>query len=122
MISDAQFSRLLEVALAVTHLGRPAQGRAMLEDLLVYRPGFPPALIGLAFNHAVTDDFEGALAILRDQVLARNPQDAQALATLGLTLKLAGRPEEAQKVLADPQTRAQGETAALVDSLTASSG
>lgn len=99
MISDAQFRRLLDLGLAGAHLGRTAQARAILEGLLAYKPGHAPALLGLALTHTAVNEFERAEAILRDEVLAKNPADPEALALLGLTLALSGRAAEAAAAL-----------------------
>jgi cytochrome c-type biogenesis protein CcmH/NrfG len=117
MISEAQFSRLLDIALAATHRGLVADGRAVLEGLLTYWPGHQPTLIALAFNHAVVGDFEKAVAILKDEALAKNKDDQQALAMLGLTLKLAERTEEAQEVLTALSKSSDQEVAALAQTL-----
>ncbi|MDR2934629.1 MAG: tetratricopeptide repeat protein [Candidatus Adiutrix sp.] len=99
MISDAQFRRLLDLGLAGVHLGRPAQARALLEGLLAYKPGHAPTLLGLALTHTAVNEFAPAEAILRNEVLAKNPDDPEALAILGLTLALAGRTAEASAAL-----------------------
>ncbi|MDR1309672.1 MAG: tetratricopeptide repeat protein [Deltaproteobacteria bacterium] len=121
MISKAQFSLLLDVALAATHRGLAADGRAILEGLLAWNPGYRPALIGLAFNHAAVDDFARAEAILRNDVLAQDPDDAQAQAMLGLTLRLAGRADEAIAILAELRDKAEGEAAELAGALASES-
>lgn len=119
MISEAQLSRLLDVALTAAHRGLAADSRAMLEGLLAYKPGHAPALIGLAFTHVVVNDFDPAIDMLRRDVLDKNPGDQEALAILGLALKLAGRQGEAEEILAGLKTGADGVAAELAAALTA---
>jgi thioredoxin-like negative regulator of GroEL len=99
LIDEAQLARLVDVGLAAAHLGKPGEARAIFEKLLVYRPEHAPAKIGLAFTYLVCNDWEKAEAILRDEVLARNPEDTEALALLGLALGFAGKAEEAARTL-----------------------
>jgi thioredoxin-like negative regulator of GroEL len=99
LIDETQLARLVDVGLAAAHLGKPGEARAIFENLLVYRPEHAPARIGLAFTYLVCNDWEKTEAILRDEVLAKNPQDAEALALLGLALGFAGKAEESVKVL-----------------------
>ncbi|MDR0379889.1 MAG: tetratricopeptide repeat protein [Candidatus Accumulibacter sp.] len=99
LINDTQLAQLVDVGLAAAHLGRPGEARAIFENLLVYKPGHVPAQIGLAFSHLVCNDFEKAETLLREKVLSQNPQDAEALALLGLALSFDGRIEEAAKAL-----------------------
>ena len=99
MLTKEQITRLLDIAGAATHKGLTAQARRIYEGVLADRPGFVPALIGLAFNHMTVDQFGEAEDILRNQVLAKNPGDADALAYLGLCLRLEGRTDEARAVL-----------------------
>lgn len=90
IITDRQLSRLTDLGLAAAHFGEPALARSLFENLLIYRPGHAPAQIGLAFSCLVTGNLADARRILEDEVLTRNPDDADALALLGLTLSFAG--------------------------------
>jgi thioredoxin-like negative regulator of GroEL len=99
LIDETQLARLVDVGLAAAHLGKPGEARAIFENLLVFRPEHAPAKIGLAFTYLVCNDFGKAAAILRDEVLARNPQDAEALVLLGLALGFDGQAEEAARAL-----------------------
>jgi thioredoxin-like negative regulator of GroEL len=98
MIDNTQLSRLTDVGLAAAHFGKPGEARVIFENLLRYRPEYTPARIGLAFTHLVANGFAQAEAILND-VLAANPQDADAQALLGLTLSFSGQPEKAVRLL-----------------------
>jgi cytochrome c-type biogenesis protein CcmH/NrfG len=99
LIDETQFARLVDVGLVAAHLGKPGEARRIFENLLAAKPGHAPAKIGLAFTHLVCNDFAKAEAILRDEVLAGNPQDAEALALLGLALSFGGKHEEAAQTL-----------------------
>jgi cytochrome c-type biogenesis protein CcmH/NrfG len=120
LIDTTQLTRLVDVGLAATHLGKPAQARALFENLLAYRPEHAPARIGLAFTYLVCNDFGKAEAILRDEVLAKKPQDVEALAFLGLALSFSGKFEEAARVL--EHVPADSSAACLVQAITASTG
>lgn len=99
MLSDTQIQRLIDLANAACQKGFVDDARVMLDGVLALRPDCAPARIGLAFTHIVVDDFDGAVAILDDQVLARNPDDFDALALKGLAFMLAGRSDEARETL-----------------------
>jgi thioredoxin-like negative regulator of GroEL len=92
-ITDTELSRLVDVGFAAAHLGEVSHARALFENLLQYKE-HAPARIGLALTYLVAGDFTRAEAILRDEVLAKNPADADALALLGLNLVLDGRAAE----------------------------
>ncbi|MDR1647590.1 MAG: tetratricopeptide repeat protein [Zoogloeaceae bacterium] len=98
IINSAQLSQLTDVGLAAAHLGKPGEARAIFENLLACAPEHAPAQIGLAFTYLVSNDFEKAETLLRE-ALAKNPEDGEALALLGLTLGFGGKPEEAAKAL-----------------------
>ena len=81
MFSERQIARLLDLGNLACQKGMVKEARTIIEGVLALRPGFPPALVGLAFTRVVVDDFDGAQAIL-DKVLAANPEDSDALAML----------------------------------------
>ncbi|GHT93584.1 hypothetical protein FACS1894116_05900 [Betaproteobacteria bacterium] len=97
-ITDTELSRLVDVGLAAAHLGVIGRARSLFESLLQYKE-HAPARIGLALTYLTVGDFERSETILRDEVLANNPKDPEALAILGLTLILSGRPEDGVAVL-----------------------
>ena len=86
MLSDAQISRLLDVANAACHTGNVADARTIYER------------------------------ILKEEVLAVAPDDADALAVLGLCYTLAGRNDEAEAVLL-PLAEGEGASAELAAGL-----
>ncbi|WP_297218890.1 tetratricopeptide repeat protein [uncultured Desulfovibrio sp.] len=99
MLTERQIARLLDLANLACQKGMIGEGRSIFQAVLAIRPGFAPALVGLAFSHIVVDDFDGALTLL-DKVLAANAADADALAMRGLACMLAGRREEAEQAFA----------------------
>lgn len=99
MVSERQMARLLDLANLACQKGLVGEARSIFQAVLALRPGFAPALVGLAFSHVVVDDFDTALTIL-DRVLADNAADADALAMRGLACLLAGRREEAEHAFA----------------------
>ena len=115
MLEHAQIVRLLDIANAGCHRGLVQEARSIYNNVLVLMPGHSPARIGLAMSHLVVDDFEKAEEILRE-VLAENAADAEARATLGLCLSLAGRKDEAREYLA-PLASEEGTSASLASSL-----
>lgn len=116
MLSDAQISRLLDVANAACHTGNAADARVIYEGVLALRPAFAPALVGKALSHVVVDDFDEAERILKEEVLSVRPNDPEGLAVLGLSRLLARRYGEAADVLA-PLAEGEGPTAALAAGL-----
>ena len=96
MLSERHIARLLDLGNLACQKGMVGNARIIFDGVLALKPGFAPALVGLAFSHVVVDDFDRAQEIL-DQVLAVNPDDADALAMLGL---LAGRRDDAERVFA----------------------
>lgn len=116
MLSDAQISRLLDVANAACHGGNVVDARAVYAGVLALRPGFAPALMGKAMSHIVVDDFDEAERILKDEVLAAMPEDEDARTLLGLCYTLAKRRDEAEAVL-DPLAAGEGPRAELASGL-----
>ncbi len=111
MLSDKQRNLLLDIAYAGCHKGLVSEARAVCAGVLAAWPGFAPALIGLALSHVVIGERAVAERILKEDVLAKNPEDADARAVLGLTALLDGRPDEAEvlfKPLAAGETSASG--------------
>lgn len=99
MLTEEQIIRLQDVGFAACHSGAVYEARKIFDGLLLLRPGNAPILIGLALSHIVVDDFEVAEHILRDQVLTKHPDDADAQIMLGLCYILCGRHDEARVIL-----------------------
>lgn len=116
MLSDAQISRLLDVANAACHGGNVVDARAVYAGVLALRPRFAPALMGKAMSHIVVDDFDEAERILKDEVLAVMPEDEDARTLLGLCYTLAKRGDEAEAVL-DPLAAGESPRAELASGL-----
>ena len=91
MLTNAEVTRLLDVANAGINKGQIALARTVYEGILAGRPDHAPTLISLALSYIAVSDFERADEILRDKVLAANPDDADALVYLGLSAEILGR-------------------------------
>ena len=116
-ITDTEFSRLVDVGFAAAHRGEVALARELFEPLLRYKDS-APARIGLALPYLVSGDFARAESILKDEVLAKNPADAEALALLGLNQTLAGHAEEGAALLERvPKESAGGKLVAALSAL-----
>lgn len=98
ILNDKQISRLLDIANTGCQKGYVYDARNIYEAVLAVKPGFAPANIGLAFSYVVTDGFEKAEEILKD-VLAKAPQDEDALVMLGLCYALDKQNEKAFAIL-----------------------
>jgi FimV-like protein len=96
IINDTELARLVDVGLAAAHLGDTVHARTLFENLLRYKD-HAPARIGLALTYLSTNDFTQAETLL-NEVLAKNPEDAEAQALLGLTLSFAGRIDDAAAI------------------------
>ena len=115
MLNDQEVSRLLDVANAGVNRGEVARARRVYAGILADRPGHVPTLISLAMSHIAVGEYNDADAILRDKVLADNPDDAGALAYLGLSAALADRKDEAREILERiPAGTTAGEMAARI--------
>lgn len=116
MLSDMQIQRLLDIANTGCQKGFVSEARTIYDGVLAVKPGFAPALIGKAFSYVVVDSFEEGERLLREEVLAANPEDADGLSMLGLCLALAGRKDEARQILT-PLASGTSPAAVLADSL-----
>ena len=116
MLTDSQIARLLDIANAGCHKGMPLKARTIYDGVLAVRPGHVPALIGQALSHITIGEYEQAETILRDSVLSKHPDDADALTMLGLCYCLAGKKEEAQELL-QPLADGDDTSASLARSL-----
>jgi thioredoxin-like negative regulator of GroEL len=98
MLSEANISRLLDIANAGCHKGCVADARSIYHAVLTEKPQLPAARIGMALSHIVVNEFDSAEQEL-NAVLERDANDADALAMLGLCFMLAGKKEEAEATL-----------------------
>ena len=103
MLTQQQFSRLLDIGNAACHAGAVFEARHIFDGLLALKPESKQALIGKALSHIVVDDFAEAEGLLKDQVLAKDPGDAEATALLGLSYLLGGKVAEGRAALAGLQ-------------------
>lgn len=115
ILNDQDVSRLLDVANAGVNRGEVARARRIYEGILADRPGHIPTLISKAMSHIAVGEYSDADALLRDQVLADHPDDADALAYLGLSAALSDRKDEAREILERvPAGTPAGEMAARI--------
>jgi tetratricopeptide (TPR) repeat protein len=91
-------TKLVEVGLYGAHSGQVAAAKILFEGLLMAAPDLVRAKIGLAFTQLVTNDFEQAVASLKEIILQR-PDDSEAEAILALALSLSGNFYEAEPIL-----------------------
>lgn len=98
MLTDAQVQRLQDIAYCATHAGNVLDARTIFAGILAIKPHSVACKIGMAFTHLVVDEFDKAESILKDDVLAANPDDNEAKALLGLNFLLAGHSEEAKAI------------------------
>lgn len=96
MLTAKEVTRLLDIANAGVNKGQIALARKVYEGILAGRPDHAPTLISLALSHVAVSEYDRAEEILR-RILDVNPEDADALAYLGLAAKLAGRDSEARR-------------------------
>ena len=95
MLTQEQISRLLDIGNAACHAGAVFEARRVFDGVLALRPESSSAIIGKALSHIVVDDFAEAEVLLKDKVLAKNPDHAEAVAMLGLCYLLGGKREQA---------------------------
>lgn len=116
MLTDTQIEILMDIANAGTHKGLVSQARQMYGGILAVRPGYAPAIIGTAVSHIVVNQFDEAENLLKNVVLAQNPDDEDAQAMLGLSYLLRHRPDEAKSIL-HPLASGSGTAARLAQEL-----
>ena len=90
MFSERQIARLLDLGNLACQKGMVKEAITIIEGVLALRPGFPPALVGLAFTRVVVDDFDGAQAIL-DRVLAGGQRRAGHAGAFAHACRTQGR-------------------------------
>ena len=100
MLTNAEVTRLLDIANAGVQKGQVALARTVYNGILECRPDHIPTLISLAMSHLAVGEYDDAETVLRDKVLSQNPDDPDGLAYLGLNAFLAGRKDEAAEILA----------------------
>lgn len=98
MLTDTQVQRLQDIAYCAAHTGDVLNARTIYAGILAIKPQTVASRIGMAFTHLVVNEFDTAEAILKDEVLAANPDDAEARVLLGLNYLLATRKDEARDI------------------------
>ena len=105
MLTQQQISRLVDIGNAACQSGAVFEARQIFDGLLALNPEHRPAIIGMALSHIVVDDFAVAENLLTDLVLAKDPDNAEALALLGLAWLLGGKLDAGRTAL----TRIKGQ-------------
>lgn len=98
-ITPEQVRTLTEVGMMAAGHGYTAEATAIFESLRVLRPQRPFAYVGLAVTSLNSGKPEEAVRVLEREGLVACPGDGEIRAFLGLALRLAQRPAEAQRVL-----------------------
>lgn len=98
MLTAPEITRLLDIANAGVNKGQIALARRIYEGILEGHPDHAPTKISLALSRIAVGEYAAADEALQS-VLAKNAEDWDALAYLGLSAKLAGREEEAEALL-----------------------
>ncbi|MDL2275689.1 tetratricopeptide repeat protein [Desulfosarcina sp. OttesenSCG-928-G10] len=99
MLTPEQLIRLQDIGVTACHYGMAPEARKIFDGLLKLRPDNTTALVGTAMSHIVEGEFQVSEAILREKVLSAHPDDAVAVAMLGLCCILTGKPDEARELL-----------------------
>ena len=76
MLTNAEVTRLLDVANAGINKGQVALARTVYEGILAGRPDHAPTLISLALSHIAVSDFERADEAA--EILGRVPEGTTA--------------------------------------------
>lgn len=64
-----------------------------------------PVKVGLAITKLYAGDIDTAIAILRDDVLVKEPEHMSAKCFLGIALKMQGKEDEARNLFSDVAER-----------------
>lgn len=110
---------LLETGIMATNLGLFARAEGIFNALLALRPQCETTLICLATTKIFSKRFDEAIHLLKERVLAVNPNNDAAKSVLGLALQEAGLTQEGYAVLATVSGNDK-ESKALAEALIAS--
>ena len=97
-LNDVRYWSLISQSRAAQRGGRSAQARDLVAQAERLNPGQPGAAVALAGFQAQDNQFDEAEAGYR-KVLARHPDDADALSGLINVLSQSGQPDEALKLI-----------------------
>lgn len=89
MFNADEIKRLLDIACAGSHKGMSSDARTIFEVILAQKPEHSGAKLGLAHNYITVNEFDKAEALLKE-VIAKNDNDFEAKALLGLCYALSG--------------------------------
>ncbi len=97
--------RLSEVGYMACFKGHVKEGEVIMEGVHAAAPDQIPVKIGLAVARISALRYPEAIALLRDEVLAEDPDNLTAKCFLGLALKESGQQEAARTVLEEVLAR-----------------
>lgn len=97
----ALLQRLSQIGYMACMQVSPSKGEQILEAVNSLKPEQTPTLIGLAMGRIANNKAGQAVKILRDQVLAKEPEHITAKCFLGMALLELGQHREGQCYLED---------------------
>lgn len=106
---------LLRVGYLACFKGLVEKGQIIMEGVHAARSNQIPVLIGLATARIYAAREDEAIAILRDRVLAAEPEHLTAKCLLGLALKQVGRTTESQRLLREVRERGNRDEQAIAN-------
>ncbi|WP_417796432.1 tetratricopeptide repeat protein [Terasakiella pusilla] len=109
-ISTDDLKVLMEAGFLAANGGMTKQAQTIFEGVLAVRPESEYAYIGQAVTLLTSEKHDEAIKVLRDDALRINPDCLQAKMILAMTLKLAGRGSECDRVV--DQLHRSGDSAA----------
>lgn len=100
---DTIHKDLHQILIRVAFLAADCKSASVAEQILKAvcnaKPNHESAIIGLAYNAILSDRFDEAVSLLKDQALAINPNNHTARAYLGLALGCKGDKEASKEIL-----------------------
>jgi len=112
-ISREFLRTLSQVGYLACFKGRIGEGEAIMEGAYAAQPEQIPTQVGLAIARICTGQYVEAVDILRDQVLAVEPNHMTAKCFMGLALKQTGQKEEATRLLQEVSQRGSSDEKAI---------
>ena len=109
-ISTDDLKILMEAGFLAANGGMTKHAQKIFEGVLAVRPDSEYAYIGQAVTLLAANQHDDAIKILRDEALRINPDCLQAKMILAMTLKMAGRGGECDRVV--DQLHRSGDNAA----------
>ncbi len=114
IVSDL-LRRLSEVGYMACFKGMVREGAVIMEGIHAMAPDQVPVKIGLAVARISELRYPEAITLLRDEVLAQEPDNLTAKCFLGLALKESGAEAEARTVLEEVRERGDEHQRAIAE-------